>query len=231
MRALPLLLMTACASQTYRAGEVEIEARREGDRLLMRVSWPDATKNAVHKPWVWKEGAYTASSEREDMVELSFAEGTPRPVLDGKARDWDVWHWKAFRSNVAGYAIDKRHRYFTADPGGDSHRYGDVWAIREEDEGTNVQKKLPRPAAYAGDVVPQFAHDVPTGSLGDVHARGAWADGRWTVEFERALDTGHSDDVVFVPGRTYALGVTTFDQRGHEAWTPDEVVVIEFRVP
>jgi len=229
-----------CAGSTsarlYGVGDVAIQIARVGDRLRVVVSWPDATQNVTHRPWVWKNGAYEMSTEREDMAELSFAEGPARPVLSGDARSWDVWHWKAFRTNSAGYAIDKMHYYLTADPGGDAHSYrarsgATVWTTRPEDQGTNVQKRLPKPDQYQGDVVPQYGLDTPSGSVADVRAKGRWEAGRWTVEFSRALSTGHADDVAFVPGRTYALGVTTFDGRGHKEWTPDDVNVIEITVP
>jgi hypothetical protein len=61
------------------------------------------------------------------------------------------------------------------------------------------------------------------GSRSDVHANGAWVDGKWSVVLMRALDTGNDDDTVFTPPKSYPFGVAVFDHldlREHTT-TPD----------
>ena len=76
-------------------------------------------------------------------------------------------------------------------------------------------------AATAGDKVPGYLLRDPSGSRGDVKAYGVWADGTWTVEVQRALDTGANAakdgakvDQVFSPGGTYHFGLAVMDDTG-----------------
>ncbi|UCD35530.1 MAG: hypothetical protein JSU90_01485, partial [Nitrospiraceae bacterium] len=69
---------------------------------------------------------------------------------------------------------------------------------------------------YAGDVVPRFTHVTPSGSAGDVQAKGQWKDGMWTIEFSRALNTGNTDDVAFNPDKAYQFGVSRYEIAGRE---------------
>ena len=47
-----------------------------------------------------------------------------------------------------------------------------------------------------------------------MRAKGAWADGRWTLELGRKLNTGHKDDTAFDPTRPYKMTLGAFDQTG-----------------
>ena len=57
----------------------------------------------------------------------------------------------------------------------------------------------------------------PTSSRADIRARGVWADGYWTVEFGRALQTGHEDDVQLQTDQVYRLGVSRYEIAGRRA--------------
>jgi len=68
-------------------------------------------------------------------------------------------------------------------------------AAAEDPESGMLKTAAGSPAPVAGPVmVPQFRPIRLTGDAGNVAARGQWQDGRWTVEFKRALvlpeDTG-----------------------------------------
>ncbi len=63
------------------------------------------------------------------------------------------------------------------------------------------------PFEYQGDYLAKFRPRPPEGSRADVRGKGRWQDGRWTVELQRKLDTGHDDDVVFAMGRDYLFAV------------------------
>ena len=56
----------------------------------------------------------------------------------------------------------------------------------------------------------------PSGSRADVRAKGQWQDGRWTIEFARPLQTGHSDDIAFRMDRRYRFGVSRFEIAGRK---------------
>ncbi|MEP0766771.1 MAG: hypothetical protein HRF45_09565 [Fimbriimonadia bacterium] len=65
-----------------------------------------------------------------------------------------------------------------------------------------------------GAVVPERILRAPTGSCADVRMSATWRDGWWTAELSRALDTGRSDDVRFVPGQGYVFGLAIMDNSG-----------------
>ena len=68
------------------------------------------------------------------------------------------------------------------------------------------------PETKVKDVIPQYPTQKPTGSAADVEAKGEWADGKWTVEFKRKLNTGHKDDTAFVAGKSLSFAVATYDK-------------------
>lgn len=61
--------------------------------------------------------------------------------------------------------------------------------------------------------VPERILRTPEGSRADVEQVATWADGIWTLEFKRALDTGHPDDDVIFSDLTaaYPFGVAYMD--------------------
>jgi hypothetical protein len=77
-----------------------------------------------------------------------------------------------------------------------------------------VEKKQPQPTSEKGERVPQYLPGTPTGSAADVRAKGAWADGWWTLELERKLVTGHPDDTPFDPKKVYKTAVSAHDRTG-----------------
>lgn len=42
--------------------------------------------------------------------------------LAGIEATWDLWHWKAFRTNPQGYAMDKTHRHADTQPAGTANK-------------------------------------------------------------------------------------------------------------
>ena len=63
-----------------------------------------------------------------------------------------------------------------------------------------------------GTVMPSVIVKGPhEGDRGDVHAVAAWADGTWTIEARRPLDTGSEFDVAFASGEPLYLWLAAFD--------------------
>ena len=54
-------------------------------------------------------------------------------------------------------------------------------------------------------------------------AKGKWQEGSWTIEFERKLDTGNTDDVQFDLSKEYQFGVSIFSLYGrpHDPNSPN----------
>jgi hypothetical protein len=85
-------------------------------------------------------------------------------------------------------------------------------------------------AFSSGDTVPGYVLRQPTGSRADIQARGVWANGIWTVELTRALDTGNHAvladgatfvDVIFTPGETYYFSLVMMDDTDQDHSTED----------
>jgi ethylbenzene dehydrogenase/3-keto-disaccharide hydrolase len=184
----------------------------------------DNDQNVSHKTWVWNaaKGSYEEATDREDMVSLAFEHtGEFHPdMLAGVEAVWDLWHWKAFRTNPQGYAMDKTHRYSRTKPEGKATSYqardgSTLWIARPQDAGETVEVSVPAPTTNQGDRVPAYKAGQPTGSAADVRARGAWKDGRWIIELARRLNTGYADDTPFDTARTHKMGVSVHDRTGN----------------
>jgi hypothetical protein len=188
------------------------------------VRWWDETRDdEAHKPFVWDAGksAYVEGPQREDMFALAFEHTGPftADMLAPQESVWDVWHWKATRTNPQGFAMDRSHHYTRAqwEGKGKSHQARDgeaIWIARPEDAGDSVEKKQPMPAERGADRVPQYLPGTPSGSAADVRAKGTWSKGWWTLELERKLDSGHPDDTAFDLKRTYRMAVSAHDRTG-----------------
>ncbi len=185
--------------------------------------WEDGDESVTHRTWVWNAGGktYEDGGDREDMFSLAFehaGEFDPN-MLAGIESVWDVWHWKAARTNPQGYAMDKTHRYAKEKPAGRANEHttaggGKIWIARPEDSGDSVEKQIAAPAAMQGDRVARYSPATPSSSAADVKAKGRWASGRWTLELARPLTTGNADDTQFDTKRSYKMGVATFDKTG-----------------
>ena len=204
--------------------DARVAAVVSGGRVFLAVRWTDATEDRVHKAWKPGESKWVSGPEREDVLAVGFPisgefTGDMTSPLDCV---WDVWHWKAARTDGAGFAMDKRHVNTMTDPGGRRHveKLSDgrsLYITRPEDAGRSATRSIPAPSpAAAITTAPQFEAQEPDGSAADVRARGAWKDGWWTVEFSRALDTGHADDAPFT-GDAIAFALAVLDHAEDEA--------------
>ncbi|MDC3379009.1 ethylbenzene dehydrogenase-related protein [Planctomycetota bacterium] len=204
--------------------EILVRSVHTETHVYVLVSWEDATPDATHKTWVWNsaEAAYEPGPDREDVLALAF-EHTGEfnaDMLSGEEGVWDVWQWKAARTDPAGHALDKTTRFSREQPAGRARPFetedGDtIWISRPEDAGESPQAQQDAPSELTRERVPQYVAGQPTGSAADVLAKGTWQAGRWTVEFARRLNTGHVDDTAFAPGVTYRMGIAVFDHEEH----------------
>jgi hypothetical protein len=201
--------------------KISLKAVHDGQAICFLLVWEDKQAHTEHRPWVWNQEKfeYVSDDEKyEDAASLAFAlEGVFDPdMMAGVESKWDVWEWGAFRSST-GYARDKWHVYSKSRPEGvKAKRFNDkneqpLYLARPDDEGTTNFKQFESPAEKKSDKAPQFEAQKPTGSAADVEARGTWADGKWTVEWKRKLNTGNKDDTAFVAGKAVEFAVAVFD--------------------
>lgn len=204
--------------------KVSIKAVHSHKEIFFLFRWEDDTKDdASHKSWLWNKEAkkYEEGPDREDGFAVAFEFKGPfvTDMLAGVESEWDVWQWKAFRTNPQGFAMDRRHVYTLAKPEFKAKEYKakngkSVWIARPEDAGDTVEKKHAAPTDFKGAKVPQYSPGKPSDSAADVRAKGIWADGHWTLEMSRKLNTSHKDDVEFDPQRPLKIAVAPFQRTG-----------------
>lgn len=189
--------------------------------VFFLISFPDKDKSVQHKTWVWDKGKemYTKGNDREDALCLKF-NMMSNPVdirLGDDEYMTDLWFWKACRSNPAGYLDDKTQQLSkTKLPKSSkvtSTSGKTMYLIRKGDAGKSSYKSKIL-ADYQGDEVPAYDIRKPQGSRADVKGTGIWSNGVWTIEISRKLNTGHSDDVTFVPGKVYQFGISRYEIAG-----------------
>ena len=195
------------------------------DQIFFLVQFSDSAENFLHKPWVWNaaEKKYESGSHREDTFVFKWNMMDHDVNLSNFSDDdyrADVWYWKANRTNSAGYADDKS-QVLAAQPieksteltstSGKARHLG-----RYSDAGKAAYKELKELTEYQGELVDRYPTTTPVGSRADVHAKGTWKGGFRTVEYARALNTGHDDDLQFEPasGKGYLFGVSIFSLYG-----------------
>jgi hypothetical protein len=202
---------------------VSLQSVHTSSKIFFLVTWEDDSESTEHKPWVWNAGKslYEEGPQREDMCALAFEHtgAFTADMFSPEEAAWDVWHWKAGRTNPQGFAMDKLHCYTRTQPEGKAKQYDardgkPLWIARPEDAGDTVEVKTPAPAEFAGEKVAQYAPGKPAGSTADVLAKGTWKDGRWTLELVRSLETGQGDDTRFDPARSYRMAAAVFDHTG-----------------
>lgn len=204
--------------------DVELRALHDGEHVYILTVFPDADENRQHRTLLWDKArkAYVDGPEREDAMVLKWSMVTHETGLtlhENAPYVADEWYWKACRSDHAGFADDKVQIYSAyPDPYAKAvlSANGKVFYLtRRGDEGDEAAQALLYPG-YAGDRAPKFRFITPTGSRADVRAKGVWKDGRWSVAFERKLDTGHADDVRLSLDGAHPFGVSRYEIAGRD---------------
>lgn len=202
--------------------DIQLKSVYTPDKIYFLVSFPDSDETRLHKPNIWDAALeeYVAGPQREDTMILKWmmvSDGTDLSVYANDAYTADVWYWKANRTDPLGFADDK-FQTLTLLPGKKSvkvlSKNGQVFYLsRTGDRGKSAYSGQIL-VEYQGDVLDQYVHRQPEGSRADVKAKGRWQAGTWTVEFERLLDTGNSDDVSFQKAGRYIFGVSRYEIAG-----------------
>ena len=204
--------------------QLQIQAVYTDSDIYFLVTFPDADESRLHKSWVWDKGRqiYTVGHDREDTfifkwnmgtvpVDLSITSDTPYRA--------DIWFWKACRTDNIGYADDKIHEY-SAEENRNATRVftrsgKKMYLLRLGDEGASAYK-IDLISEYREEIMPRYLLQDPSGSRGDVRAKGRWNNGHWTIEISRKLTTSHDDDVQFVTGKKFLFGVSRYEIAGRK---------------
>ena len=185
------------------------------DQIYFLVRYKDKTENRHHKRFIWDKNLemYKHGPTKEDSFIFKWPISQSVDDFSLKATSpyiADIWYWKAFRTDPKGYADDKRHIYSdTKLAKARSIILGKkiFYLSRPGDEGQSSYKSL-IPTEKTNQEIDSYAHRSPTLSRADVKAKGVHKDGMWTIEFSRALNTGHFDDIKFERKNSYKFGVS-----------------------
>ncbi len=204
--------------------DISLRALHSDDRLFLLVTFADPDESREHKNWQWDRGKeiYEIDGSREDVfvIKWNMAPGpADLSIRNPTPHRSDIWYWKACRTDPQGYADDKLH-VFSHEKGGGKFATevttanGEtMYLLRLEDQGEPAFR-IDLKVGYQGDLLPRYRHQEPIGSRADVRAKGTWRDGAWTIEWSRALQTGHDDDVQFEPTNNYHFGVSRYEIAG-----------------
>lgn len=202
-----------------------------GDKVYFSVFFNDSVENPLHKPWLWDKDkeVYETGAHREDTFVFKWNMMDKKVDLSNFSDDSykaDVWYWKANRTNPAGYADDKNQELSDSQ----SEKSTEVESLtgkkrflsRHSDKGKPAYTEF-KPTTFTESLIDRYPKSMPKGSRADVIAKGQWKDGNWTIEFERKLVTGHSDDVQFDLSKEYLFGVSIFSLYGkpHDPNSPN----------
>jgi hypothetical protein len=203
----------------------ELRSIHTDDMIYFLVQFPDAAPSETHKCWIWDKGeeVYKPGNDREDMFvmkwkmsgdSISFSPDLVEPHTA------DIWFWKACRTNPGGYLDDKNQVITKEEAEGTtpvkSNKYGTLYLSRKGDAGKSAYEEQIF-FEYYGDFILKYYLRQPEGSRADIRGKGRWADGQWTIEIERKLDTGHEDDIALSVGQSYVFGVCLYEMSGIDA--------------
>jgi len=195
------------------------------DSIFFYVQYPNLSLNSLHKPWLWDKDqeTYVSSKLRDDAFVLKWSmmeNDVDLSIFSDNSYTADVWYWKAGRTNPAGCADDKVHMLSDSSSQNakkvTSSSGSDRFLLRSGDAGDPCFNEY-SPGAFEGNIVERYNPGEPSGSRGDVKAKGLWDRGFSSIEFARKLDTGHDDDVQFDPGsgKKYKFGVSIYGLHGN----------------
>jgi len=178
-------------------------------------------------------GSKTFSSDGCAMMCHTAASANGAGMYSENQGRYDTWFWHAGKGNGCGLADDdmsigdpvfaiqkdddnaETYTYnVIGDPnylpyqiaGGNNRNLDKKYFIATETAKSFAATNPATLAAWAaGDIVPSYSVALPVGSSDyyDVKAIGYWANGTWTVKFQRKLNTGSTLDTQFTSGNAY----------------------------
>lgn len=208
--------------------EISIKSVYSDSTIFFLVSFPDKDESRQHRNWIWNNETemYVEGPAREDVFVFKWKldENTKDlSIYSDEPYEADIWYWKAVRTDPVGFADDKIQRLFSYSMKNTfevTSKSGTKMHINRKGDAGHSSYKTKIYIDYEGDTVQRYIVREPTSSRADVRAKGVWKDGRWTIEFARALVTGNRDDLNFQPlDKPYGFGVSRYEIAGRP---PDE---------
>jgi hypothetical protein len=204
--------------------DIIIKAVYTDKKIFFLVTFPDKDESRTHRSWTWNKASeeYEQGKDREDVFVLKWnmvSSPVDLSVYADNQYTADIWFWKACRTDPSGYADDKIQR-LSAEPQKKAREMisksgKKMYLQRLGDQGDSAYKSTLH-IEYKGDVLLRFVPKQSSLSRADIKAKGVWKAGVWTVEFTRAMVTGHDDDIQFKTKKTYQFGISRYEVAGRE---------------
>jgi hypothetical protein len=252
---------------------VSTQAVYTADGIYFRFNWKDADKSVTKGAWKYDGQKWSHQKGNEDRISLLFeieridkfaTKGCAvvchvpagKTAKDGKfgttsaAEKGDLWHWKAARSDPAGFADDTWLTQISEEKGGRKSDAGIGGDQKNMTADKSMPKYMPAPGKKlaandillvahaveikdysgfkAGDTLTYRMPMMPQGSRADIRALSRYADGNWTVVLYRSLDTGNDDDTAFNPRKKYNFAMALFDNSGDQDSYDSEILTLQF---
>lgn len=211
--------------------EISIKSVYTATTIYFLASFPDKNESRLHRCWVWDNESemYNEGPAREDVFVFKWKldENTKDlSIYSDESYAADIWFWKAYRTDPVGFADDKIQRLFSFPTEGSfevTSKSGAKMYIQRQGDAGRSSYKSEIFIDYEGDTVHRYKLRQPQLSRADISAKGAWSDGRWTVEFARPLVTGNIDDINFHSlDKSYGFGVSRYEIAGRPRENSDQ---------
>ncbi|MDH4214944.1 MAG: ethylbenzene dehydrogenase-related protein [Candidatus Thorarchaeota archaeon] len=229
--------------------DVELQALNDGTYIYIFASWNDSTKDDTRRGWSFNGTDWSNVGGNEDRIEFAWSlgtsivcghnPGTADPML------FDVWHWKASRTGISGWADDRywdgsgRHSddktsggFFDnsvvrqgANSSAITAALGNSTSVAAfsnndrpfwDNNGVEITWTAGVNATPVGNFINGYKSVIPVGSQGDVPAASVHNGTAWNIEFKRALDTGNDDDVAFSDSSSMPFYVAIHNNSGDD---------------
>ncbi len=212
--------------------DVELKLAISGDRLYVAARWPDPKADLSWKSWQWDGSRYRRGRDEDDKFVLRFelSGDYDTCMLTNKTYEADVWFWSAGRTNLGGMAENVLHR-ISAQPIEDAAEHkapnGATVYIKKIMEGTRGYSAQKAPAAKAEESVPSVAIAQPPGNPDDILAKGIWANGIWSLEMSRKLNTGKAGRSALAPGSKVKGAIAVFNAGADEHKSVSDLLLFD----
>jgi mono/diheme cytochrome c family protein len=212
--------------------ELRVQAVHDGREMAVRLSWADPAE----------EKQPLRSESFKDAAAMELYRGAAEPFLGMGAMDApiDIWFWDADRQ-VPAQGVEDVNPRMVVDVYPFSEKTVDSPDINRPGARSADQPNVSLPARAVGNQITppgsgSGGSSLQAGGPGAstfrlpksqlVHARGAWADGRWTVVMTRSLALGTADDgIALEPGSRASAAFAVWDG-GHRDRDGQKLITI-----
>lgn len=123
--------------------DITILAKHDGTNIFVYANWTDDTKDSIRKQWEFNGTHWINNGLNEDRLSFVWTNTSNEIACgheSGTGFQFDVWHWKATRTDPAGWADDK---YWDGDgrqsDGKDSGGYSDNSVVAQMSGNTSTE--------------------------------------------------------------------------------------------